>query len=179
MTTPADDGVKPQIKLEDTGSAGPHSVVGDSVEWRRGRYLVSTDANRLDFGVVTAFLAASYWAPEISEPIVRRAVAHSIGFGLYEGDEQVGFARVITDRATFAWVCDVFILEGRRGRGLSLWLMRCVRAHPELQELRRWMLASTSARGLYERLGFSALPAPERFMQIADPDVHRRQRVRG
>lgn len=83
----------------------------------------------------------------------------------------------MTDRATFAWVCDVFILESRRGRGLSMWLMRCVLAHPELQELRRWMLASTSARGLYERLGFSALPAPERFLEIADPDVHRRQRA--
>ena len=178
MTTPADDGVKPQIKLEDTGSAGPHSVVGDSVEWRRGRYLLSTDQNRLDFGFVTAFLAASYWAPEISEPIVRRAIAHSIGFGLYEGDEQIGFARVVTDRATFAWVGDVFIRESYRGRGLSLWLMRCVLAHPELGELRRWMLASTSAGGLYERLGFRPLRAPERFLEIADPDVHRRQRAR-
>ena len=97
---------------------------------------------------------------------------------MYEGDRQVGFARVITDRATFAWVGDVFIRDSHRGRGLGLWLMRCVLAHPELQELRRWLLASTSARGLYARIGFGPLPAPERYMEIADRDVHRRQRER-
>jgi GNAT superfamily N-acetyltransferase len=84
----------------------------------------------------------------------------------------------VTDRATFAWVGDVFVLDSHRGRGLGLWLMRCVLAHPELRELRRWMLASSTARGLYEKLGFTPLGAPERFMEIADPGVHRRQRAR-
>jgi GNAT superfamily N-acetyltransferase len=140
--------------------------------------MVSTDPERLDLATTAAFLAESYWATEIPEPVVRRSVEGSIAFGVYEGDRQVGFARVISDRATFAWVGDVFILDSHRGRGLGLWLMRCVLAHPELQELRRWLLASTSARGLYAKIGFTPLAAPERFMEIADRDVHRRQRAR-
>jgi GNAT superfamily N-acetyltransferase len=154
------------------------SRVPGGEEWRRGDYTVSTDPERLDIAATAAFLASTYWAPEISASVVQRAVEHSMGFGLYDSDQQVGFARVVTDRATFAWVGDVFVLESHRGRGLSLWLMRCVLAHPELQELRRWMLASTTARGLYERLGFTPLAAPERFLEIADPNVHRRQRLR-
>lgn len=165
-------------KLLDTGEAGPLSQVQDGVEWRRDAYVVSTDPGRLDIAATAEILASTYWAPEVSEDVVRRAVGNSIGFGLYDGDQQVGFARVVTDRATFAWVGDVFIVESHRNRGLSLWLMRCVLAHPELQELRRWMLASTTARGLYERLGFTPLSAPERFLEIADPNVHRRQRLR-
>ncbi len=97
---------------------------------------------------------------------------------MYDGDEQVGFARVVSDRATFAWVGDVYILDSHRGLGLGLWLMRCVLAHPDLQELRRWALVSTSARGLYAKLGFTPLGDPERFMEIADPGVHRRQHAR-
>ena len=164
--------------LTDTGDAGPWERVARGVEWRRSPYTVSTDPDRLDIATTTAFLAESYWASEIPEPVVRRSVEGSIAFGVYEGDRQVGFARVISDRATFAWVGDVFILDSHRGRGLGMWLMRCVLAHPDLQELRRWLLASTSARGLYARLGFEPLAAPERFMEIADRDVHRRQRGR-
>src|SRR4029077_1623371 len=111
------------------------------------------------------------WARDIPEPVVRRSIDGSIAFGLYDGPDQVGFARVVTDRATFAWVGDVFVLESHRGLGLGRWLMEWGLAHPDLQELRRWMLASTTARGLYARLGFSALPAPERFMEIADSGV--------
>jgi GNAT superfamily N-acetyltransferase len=165
-------------RLADEGRAGPSAPVDGGVAWRRGRYTVSTDPAGLDLAATTAFLATEYWAPEIPEEVVRRSVEHSIVFGVYDDDRQVGFARVITDRATFAWVGDVFIHESHRGRGLSLWLMRCVLAHPQLQELRRWLLASTSARGLYERVGFVPLAAPERFMEIADRDVHRRQRAR-
>ena len=164
--------------LTDTGDAGPWERVPQGVEWRRGPYAVSTDPERLDIAVTTTFLAESYWASEIPEPVVRRSVEGSIAFGVYEDDRQVGFARVVSDRATFAWVGDVFILDSHRGRGLGLWLMRCVLAHPDLQELRRWLLASTSARGLYARLGFTPLAAPERFMEIADRDVHRRQQAR-
>lgn len=165
-------------ELTDTGEAGPSTHMARGVEWRRGPYTVSTDPERLDIATTAAFLADSYWAAEIPEPVVRRSVQGSIAFGVYEGDRQVGFARVISDRATFAWVGDVFVLDSHRGRGLGLWLMRCVLAHPDLRELRRWLLASTSARGLYARLGFEPLAVPERFMEITDRDVHRRQRAR-
>jgi GNAT superfamily N-acetyltransferase len=164
--------------VPDTGDAGAAVPVAGGVEWRRGRYCVSTDPARLDLPGTAAFLATTYWAGEIPERVVRRSVAGSIAFGVYDGDAQVGFARVVSDRATFAWVGDVFVLESHRGLGLGLWLMRCVMAHPELRELRRWMLGSTSARGLYARLGFTPLAAPERFMEIVDRDVHRRQRIR-
>jgi GNAT superfamily N-acetyltransferase len=165
--------------IDDTGEAGPATEVqGGAFEWRRGRYEVSTDPKRLDVPATAAFLADTYWAPEIPESIVRRSIEHSIAFGLYDGDRQVGFARVISDRTTFAWVGDVFVLESHRGRGLALWLMRCVLAHPELRDLRRWMLASRTALGLYEKVGFRPLGSPERFVEIADPDVHRRQRAR-
>lgn len=165
-------------RLEDTGTAGAMRAADAGVEWRREPYSVSTDPERIDIAFTAAFLASTYWAPEISESVVRRSVVNSIVFGLYHDDRQIGFAKVVSDRATFAWVGDVFVLDDYRGLGLGLWLMRCVLAHPELQELRRWLLASTSARGLYERLGFKGLGAPERFMEITDPDVHRRQRAR-
>ncbi len=174
---PTDDQL-PGRRLDDTGEAGPWKAIARGVEWRREPYTVSTDPERLDVAGTAEFLASTYWAPEISAPVVQRSVDHSIAFGVYDGERQVGFARAITDRATFAWVGDVFVVESHRGRGLSLWLMRCVLAHPELRELRRWMLASTTARGLYAKLGFVPLAAPERFMEIADRDIHRRQRVR-
>lgn len=153
-------------KLTDTGEAGPSVGVPGGIEWRHGRYHVSTDPARLDIEGTAAFLDTTYWAKGRSGSIVRRSIEGSIAFGVYDADVQVGFARVVTDRATFAWVCDVFITDSHRGRGLGMWLMRCVLAHPELQDLRRWLLGSTNARGLYARLGFVPLPAPERFMQI-------------
>lgn len=152
--------------LIDTGEPGPVDAVPGGFEWRRGRYHVSTDAARLDVKGTSAFLGSTYWAQGRPESVVRRSIEGSIAFGVYDGDEQVGFARVVTDRATFAWVCDVFIRDSHRGHGLGIWLMRCVLAHPELQDLRRWLLASTSARGLYQRLGFNPLATPERFMEI-------------
>jgi GNAT superfamily N-acetyltransferase len=166
------------VRVPSDAPAGARTSIGPAVEWRREPYVVSTDPDRLDIPATTAFLATSPWAPEISEDMVRRSIEHSVAFGLYEGAVQVGFARVVTDRATFAWVCDVFVLEAHRGRGLGLWLMRCVHDHPELQELRRWVLTSSSARDLYARLGFRALAAAQNYMEIADPTVHRRQRAR-
>jgi GNAT superfamily N-acetyltransferase len=174
----APKGDQPATKLADTGDGGPWIAVAGGIEWRRGPYTVSTDPERLDIASTTAFLAQTYWARDIGESVVRRAVEHSIAFGLYEGDRQVGFGRVVTDWATFAWIGDVYVEESHRGRGLGLWLMRCVLAHPGLQELRRWLLASSTARELYRRLGFAPLGGPERFMEIVDMDVHRRQRER-
>jgi GNAT superfamily N-acetyltransferase len=153
-------------KLIDTGEAGPVDAAPGGFEWKRGRYHVSTDPSRLDITGTTAYLDTTYWAQGRPESMVRRSIEGSIAFGVYDGDDQVGFARVVTDRATFGWVCDVFILDSHQGRGLGMWLMRCVLAHPDLQDLRRWLLGSTNARGLYARLGFVPLPAPERFMQI-------------
>jgi len=166
------------VTVADTGEAGPWTPVPGGVEWRRGRYAVSTDPARLDVPSTTAFLATTEWAAGIAEPLVRRSIEGALAFGVYDGDAQVGFARVVSDRATFAWVGDVFIVDSHRGLGLGLWLMRCVVAHPDLQELRRWALTSSGARGLYARLGFMPLGAPETFMEIHDPGVHRRQRAR-
>jgi GNAT superfamily N-acetyltransferase len=139
---------------------------------RRGDFLVSTDPGLLDLAVIHDYLAnRSYWALGIPLATVRRAVAGSLNFGLYDGRRQVGFARVVTDLATFAWLCDVFVLEEYRCRGLSKWLMECVMRHPELQGLRRFILGTRDAHGLYARYGFEPLGDPSRFLQInpADP----------
>lgn len=143
-------------------------------EWTRGAFTLSTDQARLDVDVVHGYLARSYWAGAIPREVVERSIDGSMCFGLYEGAAQVGFTRVVTDCATFAWVCDVFVLESHRGRGLSKWMIECVRATPELQGLRRWLLATRDAHELYRRFGFEALAAPQRWMEIADPDVYRR-----
>ncbi len=140
-------------------------------ERRRDRYLITTDKTRLDLRVIHGFLRRSYWAAGIPLEVVERSIRNSLTFGLFCAEEQVGFARVVTDRATFAYLADVFVLEGHRGRGLGGWLMETVLSHPELQGLRRWMLATADAHGLYERYGFTALKAPESFMERHAPDV--------
>jgi GNAT superfamily N-acetyltransferase len=137
-------------------------------ERMREGYTVSTDPGRLDLGVVHRFLEDSYWARGISPEVVERSVEHSLVFGVYRGDEQVGFARVVTDRATFAYLADVFVLEEHRGRGLGGWLMEVVLSHPELQGLRRWMLATADAHGLYRGYGFRELGNPGIFMERKD-----------
>ena len=141
---------------------------------RRDRYLVTTDKTRLDLPVIHGFLRGSYWAAGVPFEIVERSVRNSLTFGLFFGEEQVGFARVVTDHATFAYLADVFVLEGHRDRGLGGWLLEAVLSHPELQVLRRWMLATADAHGLYERYGFAPLKAPEIFMERHDPDVYER-----
>ena len=105
---------------------------------------------------------------------IERAIAASLNFGAYEGQVQVGFMRVVTDRATFAYLCDVFVLEPWRGRGLSKLMMECVLSHPELQNLRRWMLATADAHGLYRQFVFESLSRPERMMEITVPDIYQR-----
>jgi len=135
---------------------------------------IDSDPSRLDLDVIHGFLCQSYWAEGIPRDTVRRAVEGSLCFGAYAGARQVGFARVVTDGATFAYLADVFVVESHRGRGLSRRLMEAVVSHPKLQGLRRWMLATRDAHGLYAEYGFTPLKAPERFMERHDPEVYRR-----
>ena len=144
------------------------------VDWTRDGFTISTDRDRLDRGLIHEFLRRSYWAAEVPRSVVDRSIENSLCFGLYEGDRQIGFARVITDSATFAYVSDVFVLESHRGRGLSKWLMEVLMGHPDLQGLRRWMLATADAQGLYRRFGFHPPEKPEMLMEIVDMDVYRR-----
>ena len=116
----------------------------------------------------------SYWARGIPRAILEKSNQNSLCFGVYQGKQQVGFARVITDYATFAYIEDVFILEEYQGQGLGKWLLACVREHPQLQGLRRWVLLTRDAHGLYAQAGFRPLSRPERYMEINDPDVYRR-----
>jgi GNAT superfamily N-acetyltransferase len=136
-------------------------------EWRRGNYVISTDPSLLDLDAVHGFLQRSYWAAERPLETVKRSVEGSLNFGLYQAKDrrQVGFARVVTDFATFAWLCDVFVDEAHRGQGLGVWLMETVVEHPELRCMRLWMLGTRDAHGLYEKIGFTPLSAPEKWMQ--------------
>lgn len=135
------------------------------LEWRRGAFVVTTDAARLDVPAIHAFLTTSYWAEGRPLEIVERSIRNSLCFGLFDGTRQVGFARVITDGATYAYLADVYVLECHRGRGLACWLMECVTAHPDLQGLRRFTLVTKDAHGLYRKFGFAELAQPERYME--------------
>jgi GNAT superfamily N-acetyltransferase len=141
-------------------------------EWRRGEYLISTDKSRLDLTLIHNFLRTSYWAAGIPLEVVRRSIEHSLSFGLYKEDRQIGYARVITDYATFAYLGDVFILEPFRRQGLSKWLMEVVVTHPELQGFRRWILLTKDAHGLYKKVGFTEVKTPERYMERFFLDVY-------
>lgn len=135
--------------------------------WRRGDYLISTDPSLLDLELVHRFLSEeAYWSPGVPRDVVERSIEHSLNFGLYREKDQVGFARVVTDCATFAWVADVFVIEAHRGHGLGKWLMETVVAHPDLRTLRRWLLATVDAHGLYEPLGFRPIADHPRFMAV-------------
>jgi GNAT superfamily N-acetyltransferase len=141
-------------------------------EWQRDPYTVSTDKWRIDLEVVHGFLSTSYWAADIPLEVVRRSIKHSLVFGVYREQQQIGFARVITDYATFAYVADVFVLEPFRGQGLGLWLMECIIAHPRLQGLRRWTLFTRDAHGLYEKVGFTRAETSERLMERRFPYLY-------
>ncbi len=144
-------------------------------EWRRGEYLISTDKSRLDLTFIHNFLTTSYWAAGIPLEVVRRSIEHSLSFGLYKEEQQIGYARVITDYATFAYLGDVFILEPFRGQGLSKWLMEVIVTHPELQDFRRWILLTKDAHGLYKKVDFTEVKTPERYMERFFPDVYERK----
>jgi len=145
-----------------------------SDHWQRGEFTISTDKSLLDVKVIHGFLTTSYWATGRTIETVRRSIDNSLSFGVYKGDQQVGFARVITDYSTFAWIADVFILESFRGQGLSKWLMEVIISHPELQGFRRWVLATKDAHELYRKFGFTELKLPERWMERHDLNTQER-----
>ena len=137
----------------------------------KNNYLISTDKSKIDIDYVHGFLTQSYWSPGVPIQVVKKAMEGSLCFGIYDNDlqtlpagRQVGYARMITDKATFGWLADVFIDESYRGRGLGKWLVEMILAHPDLQGLRRILLATKDAHKLYEQCGFSPINNPERFM---------------
>lgn len=136
------------------------------------RYEIDTDRSRLDFRVLHGFLASSHWAWGIPLAVLERAVAHSLPFGLYKGGRQIGFARVVTDHATFAYLADVFVLPEHRGRGLGKWLLESVLAHPGLQGMRRWLLGTRNAHGLYRKSGFAEPAPPFSFLERLDRELY-------
>lgn len=138
-------------------------------------YTISTDKQKLQIEVIHQYLAVeSYWAKNIPLDVVRRSIDHSFCFGLYYKDAQVGFARLITDKATFAYLADVFILPEHRGTGLSKWLMTAMMDHPDMQGLRRWLLGTLDAHGLYEQFGWTRFTdeQTQRFMQLHNPNAY-------
>jgi GNAT superfamily N-acetyltransferase len=157
------------------------------VEHRQGAFLISTDPAQLDLDLIHNFLTNCYWAKGIPKEVVARSIEHSLCFGIYDeswvelprlakparpGAPQVGFARVISDFATIAYLGDVFLLESHRGRGLGKWMMECIMRHPALQGLRRWILLTRDAHEFYAKVGFTRLEAPERYMELHCPDVY-------
>ena len=152
-----------------SSAANPEMIV----ERRRSEFLLSTDPARLNLDVIHAFLTTGYWAKGIPREIVARSIEHALCFGVYDGGgAQVGFARVISDFATVAYIGDVFVLDTHRGRGLGKWLMECITNHPALQGLRRWILTTRDAHGLYSQFGFTPVKYPERFMERQNPDIY-------
>ena len=142
-------------------------------QWSENGLTISTEKARLQISVIQKFLVEdSYWAGNRTLEQTQTAIENSLCFGVYEGDRQIGFARVVSDFATFAYIGDVFILEEFRGRGLSKWLMEVMIGHPHLQGLRRWILATKDAHGLYSQFGFHGLKYPERWMELPAPDAY-------
>lgn len=165
--------------MTEVAPTAPNDGLGDPViESVRGEYTISTDRARIDIAAVHDFLSKTYWSPGIPEDVVRRGIAGALCFGIYHGRDQVGFARVITDRATYAYLSDVYVLEAHRGRGLAKWMMELVMAHPSLQGLRRFALSTRDAHALYEQFGFQIVANPERQMEIMRRDIYLRSSQR-
>jgi len=142
-------------------------------EWRKDDYILSTDKAKIDVNAVHQFLTHSYWAEGIPMDLVKRSIENSLCFGMYYQQKQIGFARVISDFATFAYLADVFIIPEERGKGLSKWLMQTIIDHPYLQGLRIFTLATKDAHELYAQFGFTLFDKPERWMQKHNPDVYK------
>lgn len=149
------------------------STSEQALEYRRGDFLISTDRARLDLAVIYDFLTNSYWAKGIPQEVVARSIEHSLCFGIYDGNgSQAGFGRVVSDYATVAYLGDVFVIESHRGRGLSKWLMECIMQNPALQNLRRWILLTRDAHGLYSRVGFTPVKMPDLYMELHRSNVY-------
>lgn len=143
-----------------------------SDSWQKGDFLISTERQRLDREMIHDFLSSeSYWAKGRDLEVVNRGIDNSLSFGIYHGAKQVGFGRVVTDYATFAWVADVFVVEEYRGQGLGKWLIEVMLSHPQLQGFRRWALSTRDAHELYRGFGFNELARPERWMERPDPNM--------
>lgn len=143
------------------------------MEWKQNEFTISTDKSRLQIDVIQKFLVEdSYWAQNRTIEQTRTAIENSLCFGLFTDSKQIGFARVVTDFATFAYVGDVFVLDEYRKKGLSKWLMEVMISHPQLQGLRRWILATKDAHGLYSQFGFHGLKFPERWMELPAPNAY-------
>ena len=152
---------------------------GAIVEFRRGEFVISSDPARLDLDAIYGFLTTCYWSKGIPRELVARSIEHSLCFGVYDGSGAlVGFARVVSDFATVAYLGDVFILESHRGRGLSRSLMESITQHPALQGLRRWILLTRDAHGLYQKFGFTPVKAPDRYMERHDPSVYEARKTK-
>jgi len=146
-----------------------HTIINDEAFLKKG-FKISTDKNLLDFKLIYNYLdKESYWAQGIQAEILKKAITSSLCFGVYDHDKQVGFARVITDNATFAYICDVFVMTDYRRLGLSKWLIQTIVNYPGLQGLRRWSLATADAHGLYRQFGFNELSKPQNWMEIYTP----------
>ena len=144
------------------------------MEWQQENFVISTDKSKLDIPYIHNYLSSeSYWAAGIPYQIVEKSIANSLCFGIYDGDKQIGFARIITDEATFGYLADVFVDTAYRGRGLSKWLMQIISNLPFRRVLRNFMLGTKDAHKLYEQFGFTPLKAPERFMQVHHPNVYK------
>lgn len=139
-------------------------------------YIISTDKSLLDISVIHGFLSTSYWSEDIPAAIVQKGIENSLCFGVYHDDKQVGFARVISDYSTFAYLADVFIIDEERGKGLSKWLMECILKHEELQGLRNFCLLTRDAHSLYAQYGFKNLDKPQNFMARKKDDFYKRKR---
>ncbi len=135
------------------------------------QYTITTDKRQLDLNAIHAFLSQTYWSPGVPMAVVERAIENSLAFGVFKGSEQVGFARVVTDKATFAYLADVYVLEAHRGKGLSKRLLEEIQAHEELQGLRRFLLATKDAHGLYAQFGFKELANPSLMMERWNPNA--------
>lgn len=146
----------------------------DIITITKGDFIITTDQAKFDFDVIHDFIAhQSYWAECIPYTVLKKSIANSFAFGLFHFNKQIGFARVITDFATFGYLADVFVLPAYRGQGLSKWMMEVIMAHPELQGFRRWGLATRDAHDLYKKFGFTALSKPERMMEKVNPDIYK------
>ena len=146
----------------------PMTGIISRMEFKKDNFIISDDSSKLNINTICDFLSRAYWADKRPRHVIEKSIQHSLNFGVYEGDKQIGFARVVTDFAVFAYLCDVFIHEDYRGNSLEKWMMESIMSHPNLQGLRRWSLATHDAHGLYKQFGFTELSNPINWMEKFD-----------